>query len=75
MQLPRVEDMLVMKAIAHRPKDLADIEGLLAMHPGLDLSRCRRMILEFAGASAMPGLHADFERLATAAGRSEPSPE
>ncbi len=64
-----------MKAIAHRPKDLADIEGLLAMHPGLDLSRCRRMILEFAGASAMPGLHADFERLATAAGRSEPSPE
>ncbi len=75
VRLPRVEDMVVMKAIAHRPKDLADIEGLLAAHPQLDLSRCRRIILEFADASAMPDIHADFERLATQAGRSEPSPE
>jgi hypothetical protein len=75
VRLPRVEDMLVMKAIAHRPKDLADIEGLLAANPGLDLTRCRRIIFEFAGASAMPDIGADFERLATAAGHTRPTPE
>ena len=32
-RLPRVEDLLIMKAIARRPKDLQDIEGLLAAHP------------------------------------------
>jgi hypothetical protein len=33
VRLPRVEDLLVMKAVARRPKDLQDIEGLLAAHP------------------------------------------
>jgi hypothetical protein len=38
LRLPRVEDLLVMKAIARRPKDLEDIRGLLAAHPEADIS-------------------------------------
>jgi hypothetical protein len=34
VRLPRVEDLLIMKAVAHRPQDLQDIEGLLDAHPG-----------------------------------------
>ena len=33
VRLPRVEDLLIMEAVARRPKDLQDIEGLLAAHP------------------------------------------
>jgi hypothetical protein len=32
-----VEDLLIMKAIARRPKDLQDIRGLLAAHPDADI--------------------------------------
>jgi hypothetical protein len=33
VRLPRIEDLLIMKAVARRPKDLQVIEGLLAAHP------------------------------------------
>lgn len=66
IRLPRVEDLLIMKAIAHRPRDLADIEGLLLAHPEADLHRARRWIREFAEASAQPELLEDFERLVAA---------
>lgn len=63
VRLPRVEDLLVMKAIAHRPKDLQDIEALLDAHPDLNLDAARRWIREFAAASAMPDLLGDFEEM------------
>ena len=66
IRLPRVEDLLIMKAIAHRPRDLADIEGLLLAHPDADLHRALRWIREFAEASAHPELLEDFERLVAA---------
>ena len=37
LRLPCVEDLLVMKAVAQRPKDLEDIEGLLAAPPEANL--------------------------------------
>jgi hypothetical protein len=43
LRLPRVEDLLVMKAIARRPKDIEDIRGLLAVHPQVDISEVRRL--------------------------------
>jgi hypothetical protein len=33
--LPTAEDLLVMKAIAHRPRDIVDIESILAAQPKL----------------------------------------
>jgi len=63
IRLPQVEDLLIMKAIAHRPRDLLDIEGLLQTHPAVDLAKARRWIREFAVASTQPELIADFDRL------------
>lgn len=62
-RLPRVEDLLVMKAVAHRPQDLQDIEGLLDAHPEADLASARRWVREFASATAMSDLINDFERI------------
>ncbi len=63
IRLPRVEDLLVMKAVARRPKDLEDIRGLLAAHPGADLSMARRWIREFATATGLPDMLEQFDKV------------
>jgi hypothetical protein len=63
VRLPRVEDLLVMKAIARRPKDLEDIEGLLAAHPRADLVAVRRWVREFATAMSMSDMLDDFDKV------------
>ncbi len=55
------EDLVILKAVAHRPRDLADIEGIVAMHPSLDVTRVRRWVEEFASVLEMPELLADLE--------------
>lgn len=61
--LPTPEDLTIMKAVAHRPRDLADIEAILDAHPDLNLKRVRRWLREFATALEMPELLDDIERL------------
>ena len=63
VQLPRVEDLLVMKAIARRPKDIEDIRGLLAAHPGADVAAARRWVREFAIAMSMSDILEEFDKL------------
>lgn len=63
VRLPRVEDLLIMKAVAHRPQDLQDMEGLLDAHPEADVDFVRQWVREFAAATAMSDLIDDFERL------------
>jgi hypothetical protein len=43
-----------MKAVAYRPRDLADIEAVVEARLRLDLRRIRRRIREFACALARP---------------------
>jgi predicted nucleotidyltransferase len=57
------EDLIVMKAVAHRPKDIADIEAILNAKPRLDLERVRRWVKEFADALEMPELMEDLEKM------------
>jgi len=61
--LPLPEDLIIMKAVAHRPRDLEDIQAVLAAHPKLNLRRVRHWVGEFAAALDMPGLQADLEAL------------
>ncbi|MBM4274340.1 MAG: hypothetical protein FJ134_07770 [Deltaproteobacteria bacterium] len=61
--LPLPEDLIVMKAVAHRPQDLADIEAMLAAHPKLNLRRVRRWVREFSAALEMPEILIDLEGL------------
>jgi hypothetical protein len=63
VKLPRVEDLLVMKAIARRPKDLEDIRGLLSAHPRADIAAARRWIREFSIAAGMSDMLLEFDRL------------
>lgn len=60
--IPTPEDLVVMKAVAHRARDLGDIEGIVAMHPRLDVARIRRLVREFADVLEAPELLEDLER-------------
>ena len=63
LPLPRAEDLIVMKAVAHRPRDLVDIEAVLDAHPRLDLRRIRRWVREFSAALDMPDILKDLENI------------
>jgi hypothetical protein len=63
VRLPQVEDLLVMKAIAHRPQDLRDIEGLLDVFPTANVESVRRCVRDFAAAAELPDLPEEFEKL------------
>jgi hypothetical protein len=61
--LPTPEDLIVMKAVARRPRDLADIEGILAASGKLNRRLIRRWVGEFASAVGSPEMLSDLERL------------
>ena len=63
VRLPSVEDLIIMKAVAHRPRDLQDIEGLLTAHPNVNLAAVRQWLREFATAMTMPDLLEEFEKV------------
>lgn len=63
VNLPQVEDLLILKAIACRPQDLRDIEGLLDLHPDADVARVRRWVSEFSTAMTMPELLQECDKL------------
>jgi Nucleotidyl transferase of unknown function (DUF2204) len=63
VRLPRVEDLVIMKVIAHRDKDMQDVEGLLDAHPDMNLEEIRQHVTDFAAATSMSDLIEDFEQL------------
>jgi Nucleotidyltransferase of unknown function (DUF6036) len=63
VRLPTVEDLLVMKAVARRPKDLEDIRGLLMAHPDADVAAARHWVREFSIATGMSDMLEEFDRL------------
>jgi hypothetical protein len=63
VKVPTPEDLLVMKAVALRAKDLDDIETLLRAHKDLDLDRVRHWAGEFAAALESPEILSNLERL------------
>lgn len=65
VKLPQIEDLLIMKAVAQRPQDLRDIEGLLDAHPNMDVTRVRRWVGEFARATTMPEMLETLDGLLT----------
>jgi hypothetical protein len=61
--LARPEDVLVMKCLALRPRDIADIEGILQAQRGLDLDRVRAIIVQFSEALEQADLVSEWDRL------------
>ena len=45
-----------MKAVAHRPKDLLDIQAIIESNPGIDKSRIQKWVKEFSQVLESPEL-------------------
>ena len=74
--IPTPEDLVVMKAIAHRPRDMSDIETILDAHPDLDTAQVMQTFRLFAEALELPEIADDLARLfARCAPRSAPDPK
>ncbi len=56
IRLPTPEDLIIMKAIAHRSKDLEDIRSIADKYPNLDQLRVEAWVKAFGEALEMPEL-------------------
>jgi len=63
VRVPSPEDLVIMKAVARRPRDIADIESILMVDRVLDLDRIRQKLREFSSLLDMPEIQEDFEEL------------
>jgi predicted nucleotidyltransferase len=56
IRLPTPEDLVIMKAIAHRPKDLEDIRTIAQKYPNLDAKRIEEWVKAFGEVLETPDL-------------------
>lgn len=61
--LPTPEDIIIMKAVAHRPIDLQDIKNILLVNPGVDTNRIIDWVKEFAKVLDTPEILNDLKNL------------
>jgi hypothetical protein len=67
------EDLVAMKVLAGRPRDLDDVTAIIrARHGNLDLDRIQATLGLLEGALDRRDLRSEFDRLAIRAGRPEP---
>jgi hypothetical protein len=63
IRLPTPEDLIILKAVAHRPQDMLDIEAVIVAHPDLDTVRIAFWVKQFADALELPEVWTDIEDL------------
>ncbi len=63
IRLPKPEDLIIMKAVAARPKDLIDIESIISTNPKLNYRRIHKTVQEFADAIDMPDIIENLEKI------------
>lgn len=63
LRLPTPEDLIILKAVAHRPKDMLDIEAVVATQEHLDKKRIASWVQQFADLLEVPEIWTDLERL------------
>lgn len=63
IRLPTPEDLIIMKAIAHRPKDLEDMRTVVDKNPNLDIARIEQWVKSFAEVLEMPSLWNDIAEI------------
>jgi len=61
VRLPTPEDLIILKAVAHRPKDMLDIEAIITTQDNLDTERIVFWVQQFAELLEMPELLTDLE--------------
>ena len=63
IRLPTPEDLIILKAIAHRPKDLEDIRTIIDKNPKLDTDRIKQWVNSFGEILEVPSLWDDIADL------------
>ncbi len=63
ISLASPEDIIIMKAVAHRPRDMADIEAILAARPDIDITRVRQWLADFSALLEVPEILDDIEKM------------
>jgi len=63
LRLPTPEDLIILKAVANRPKDLEDIQAIAASHPDLDQERVQCWVEQFGEALNLPNLWENIQKL------------
>ncbi len=69
LPVARGEDLVIMKALALRPRDVADIEGLVELCDEMDLDRVRRVVGEFTTALEDADFAGELEAILERLGR------
>jgi len=62
IRIPTPEDLIIFKALAHRPKDMIDIQSIIQANPKLDRKRIRNWVKQFAEAMEMPEIWEDIAK-------------
>jgi hypothetical protein len=60
IRLPTPEDLIIFKAVAHRPQDLLDIQALIENNPNLDTKHIEHWVRDFAQLLEMPEVWEDI---------------
>ena len=63
IRLSTLDDLTIMKAIAHRPKDLDDIRSMADKYPGLARKGVEESVKSFEEALELPNLWNQIEQL------------
>ena len=63
IRLPTPEDLIILKAVAHRPKDMIDIEAVIAAQEHIDTARIAFWVRQFAELLEVPEIWTDLEKL------------
>lgn len=63
IRLPTPEGLIILKAVVHRPKDMGDIEAVIAAQEHLDTKRIAFWVRQFAELLETPELWTDLEKL------------
>lgn len=63
LYLPVPEDLIIFKAVAHRPQDMLDIREIISIHPKIDKKYVRKTVKEFARVLETPEILTDLETL------------
>jgi len=61
VRLPTPEDLIILKAVAHRPKDMLDIATVLNAHDDLDTERILFWVRQFAELLEIPEILTELE--------------
>jgi predicted nucleotidyltransferase len=64
--LPTPEDLIIFKAVAHRPRDIEDIREIVKIHTKVNKKYIKRVVKEFASVLGMPEIWQDIEFILSA---------